>query len=461
MTRDGPASNGDERRTPGATPRTVLVVTYAWPPAGGPGVQRVLKFVKYLPAFGFRPVVLTVRDGTYPALDPSLERDVPAGVPVHRTASAEPAMLYKRFIGMKTDEPIPVAILAEPSPSLKKKLANFVRLNFFVPDAKVGWYPWAVREGSRLVQREHPAVVFSTAPPPTTHLVARTLARRHRLPWVADFRDPWTGVHYYEGKHRLGVTEALDGRLERSVFDDASRLTFVSRLDSERYAGVYGHPEKHRYIPNGYDEADFEAIEPGEPDPGRFVLMHLGSVGRERCPTKLFSAIVRLSERGVVTPKGFRLTFVGKVEDSVLDTMRASGVDPFVDVVPYVPHHEALRLGQRAHALLLLITQSQRNAGILPGKTFEYLRYGRPVLALGPTSGEVARVLADTRGGAMHEYDDDAGIESSLERWLAEVRRGKRPAGAAPDALARYSRKSLTGELASLLSELTSPDIRT
>lgn len=433
----------------------MLVVSYAWPPAGGPGVQRVLKFVKYLPSFGFRPVVLTVKDGTYPALDPTLERDVPSDVHVYRSRSTEPAGLYKRFVGMKADQPIPVAVLAEPSSNVKKKIANYVRLNLFVPDAKIGWYPWAVREGNRLIRTERPSAVFSTAPPPTTHLVAGSLARRHALPWVADFRDPWTDVHYYEGARRLPFTTALDHRLERSVFDGASRLTFVSRLDSERYAGVYGHPEKHAYIPNGYDEADFEAIAAADPDPDRFVLMHLGSVGRERCPTRLFTAIQRLAERGVVSPANFRLTFVGKVEPSVLETIRESGVEPFVDVVPYVPHHEALRLGQRAHALLLLITQSQNNAGILPGKTFEYLRYGRPVLALGPTTGEVGRVLDDTRGGSIHEYDDADGMAASLEGWIRAFRDGRRPPGPAPERLERYSRRSLTGELAAILSALT------
>lgn len=451
MTRVDPTTSEEEARTG----RTVLVVSYAWPPAGGPGVQRVLKFVKYLPSFGFHPVVLTVKDGTYPALDPTLERDVPANVPVYRSRSTEPAGLYKRFVGMKADQPIPVAVLAEPSVGIKKRIANYVRLNLFVPDAKVGWYPWAVREGTRLVRAERPSAVFSTAPPPTTHLVARALALRHGLPWVADFRDPWTDVHYYEGAHRLPFTRALDHRLERSVFQTASRLTFVSRLDSERYAGVYGHAERHAYIPNGYDEADFEALVPAAPERGRFVLMHLGSVGLERCPTQLFAAIHRLAQRGALKPETFRLTFVGKVEPSVHDVIRQSGAEPFVEFVPYVPHHEALRLGQRAHALLLLITQSQGNAGILPGKTFEYLRYGRPLLALGPTGGEVARVLEDTRGGKIHEYDDADGMTATLESWIRSAREGSPPPGPHTERLERYSRKSLTGELAKILAELT------
>lgn len=437
---------------PEVTLRTVLVVSYAWPPAGGPGVQRVLKFVKYLPQFGFRPVVLTVKEGAFPALDPTLEGDVPPETRVVRTFSAEPTALYKRFVGMKPQEAIPVAVLAEPTTSPKKKIANFIRLNAFVPDAKIGWFPWAVAEGSRLVKAERPDLVFSTAPPPTVHLVAGALARLHRLPWVADFRDPWTDIHYYEGHERLWPARALDHRLERAVFRAADRLTFVSRLDSEHYASVYGHGEKQIVIPNGYDEADFQSIPEAEPDRRRFVLMHLGSVGIERNPTALYAAINDLRRRGLVSEDTFRLMFVGKLERTILESIRASGIEPLVELVSYMPHHEAVAMGQRAHALLLLITQSAKSDRILPGKTFEYLRHGRPVLALGSTHGEVARVLAETQGGVVLDYGDQAGITQTLERWLSAFQGGARPTGPSPDRLARYTRKSLTEEVSRVFS---------
>lgn len=433
------------------------MVSYAWPPAGGPGVQRVLKFVKYLPEHGFRPVVLTVEDGTFPALDPTLERDVPPDTRVVRTFAAEPTALYKRFVGMKAGEPIPVAVLAEPASSPRKKVANFVRLNAFVPDAKIGWLPWAVAEGSRLVRSERPDLVFSTAPPPTVHLVAGALARLHGLPWVADFRDPWTDIHYYEGHARLWPARALDHRLERAVFHAADRLTFVSRLDSEHYASLHGTGDKQLFIPNGYDEADFQAIPAAQPDPGRFVLMHLGSVGLERNPRALFAAIADLLRRGVVSDATFRLTFVGKLEPTVVESIRASGIEPLVQLVPYVPHHEAVAMGQRAHALLLLVTQSSGSDRILPGKTFEYLRHGRPVLALGPPRGEVARVLEETRGGAVLDYGDEAGITRALEGWFREFQRGVRPGGPSPELLSRYTRKSLTGELSRVFSAVIRP----
>lgn len=432
--------------------RRVLVVAYAFPPAGGPGVQRVLKLVKYLPELGFEPLVLTVRDGTFPALDPSLLGEVPGGVPVERTASLEPASLYKRFVGIPAAEPIPVAVLAEPSPSARQRLAHFVRLNLFVPDAKVGWLPFAVTRGSELIRRHRPDVIFSSAPPPTNHLVACCLAAAHRLPWVADFRDPWTDVHYYEGHHRLAPARALDAALERAVFRRADRLVFVSGADSEKAAASHGTGGKHHTVPNGFDEEDFEAVEASEPPGGRFELMHLGSIGAERTPSGLLAVLRRLQARGEVSPATFRLTLVGKVEPSVGRAIDEAGVAAVVERVPYVPHDQAVRLGQRASALLLLVTRSRGSDRILPGKTFEYLRHQRPVLALGPPGGEVARVLEQTGGGRLFAYDDETGIERELSRLLSAHREGRRLPAAPPAAVARYTRRHIAGELAGILT---------
>jgi glycosyltransferase involved in cell wall biosynthesis len=441
------------RAAPG---RTVLIISYAWPPAGGAGVQRVLKFVKYLPEYGFRPVVLTVEGGTYAAEDATMVGEVAPGTPVYRSRSAEPAALYRRFTGMKKGEPIPVAVLAERSLDLRKRIAHFIRLNLFVPDAKIGWLPFAVREGSRAIRLERPDVIFSSAPPPTTHLVAEVLARHFRLPWVADFRDPWTEIHYYEGHSRLAPARAMDTALERSVIRHADRLVFVTRLDSERYRKLYGHADKHVTITNGYDEADFQSA-PHEPrDPERFVLMHLGSIGTERNPERLYTAIANLSARGLITPRTFRLVLVGKVEPSVVESYRCASVEPFVEQVPYVPHREAVRMAQRAHALLLLVTRSEDNERILPGKTFEYLRHGRPVLALGPPDGEVARVLEETCGGRVLRYDDGAGITRQLESWIDAWKAGRAPDGPSEVDLDRFSRRHLTMQLSKVLASATS-----
>jgi hypothetical protein len=183
--------------------KKVLIITYYWPPAGGPGVQRILKFAKYLPDFGWQPLVLTVSKGEYPALDKSLYKEIPQEAEVFKTKSFEPNLLYKKFVGLDQDASIPISVLSEEKSSLKKSLAHWIRINFFIPDAKIGWQPFAITEGKRIIENHQPDIIFSSSPPPTVHLIARRLKKYARLKWVADFRDPWTDIHYYENQNRI------------------------------------------------------------------------------------------------------------------------------------------------------------------------------------------------------------------------------------------------------------------
>jgi hypothetical protein len=190
--------------------KKVLIITYYWPPAGGPGVQRVLKFVKYLPELGWQPLVLTVKKGEYPAIDETLAKNIPPECKVFKTNIFEPSDLYKRFLGMDDKAKIPTAVLADNNPGLKKQIANLIRLNFFIPDAKIGWKKFAVEEGLKIIETEKPDLIFSSSPPPTVHLIAKKLAAKTNLKWVADFRDPWTDIHYYEKQPRLFFAKYLD-----------------------------------------------------------------------------------------------------------------------------------------------------------------------------------------------------------------------------------------------------------
>jgi hypothetical protein len=436
--------------------KKVLLVTYAWPPAGGPGVQRVLKFAKFLPKFGWDPVVLTVKSGTFTAIDESLVRDVSDSCVVYHSPTLEPTSVYKRFVGMKAEERIPIAVLAEPNPSVKKRVANWVRLNAFVPDAKIGWWPGAVRVGARAIREHQPQLIFSSAPPPTTHLVAKTLSTRFNLPWIADFRDPWTDTHYYEGHTRAALTRRLDEALERSVCSRADRLVFVSRLDLDVYGQRHGTRNKSVHVPNGYDELDFASLPEVSPSYDKFTIVHLGGIGIERSPATLFRVTKQLIDEGTIARDRICIRLVGNVQESVVTALRAVGAEPFVEVIPYVPHHEALRHAAQAHALLLLITQSQHNQRILPGKTFEYLRYGKPIVTLGPPGGEVDRILHEVGAGKVLAYDDQDGIRTTIEALHAAWKAGQLVPGPNAAAIARYTRENLAKELASVFDGLES-----
>jgi len=433
--------------------KKVLVVTYYWPPAGGPGVQRVLKFVKYLPEFGWQPIVLTVRDGEYPAIDETLNEEIPDECLEYSTVSLEPGHLYKKFVGMSQGSNIPNAILADEEVSVRQRISNIIRLNLFIPDAKIGWKPFAIKKGKELLQKQRPDIILSSSPPPTTHLIARRLAKHGGIPWIADFRDPWTEIHYYENQPRLKIAQKIDHHLEKEVLETATRITCISQQDIEKDFGTKVSPDKCRNIPNGYDEDDFQSIhfqaQPGD----KFIMMHLGSVGSERNPVNLFQAISILAKEENVTPETFTVEFVGPVEESVVSSMEQFGIEQFVKLVPYLPHHEALKKMQSASALLLLVTQSEQNERILPGKTFEYMRAGKPLFALGPEKGEVAYILQQYESGAICDYSKLQNITNHLRHLFLQWKNQGQLQNKISGQVERFSRRNLTGELSKLFDE--------
>ena len=430
--------------------RRALVVTYYFPPAGGPAVQRVLKTVKYLRGYGYEPTVLTVADGAYPQRDPTLAADVPEGVVVHRTRSFDPFGLYARLTGKPKAEAVPVGSIGGGSRA--ERLARWGRANVFLPDARVGWVPFAVREAFRL-HRERPFdVVLTSGPPHSAHLVGRALKRRRGLPWVADFRDPWTGINYYE---ELPMTEAarrLDRRLERSVLREADRVVTVSPTWADGLATLAGRPRSEIVVVhNGFDEEDFEGV-PRGPEAvarDRFVLAYVGSMYATRNPTTLWAALAALRDAGEV--EELRLRLVGGIGEDVRAALAAARLDAVTEFVPYVPHDEAVRAMTQAALLLLVVDPCRTERGILTGKLYEYLASGRPVLALGPPDGDAARLLEETGGGRLFGRGDVEGMAAFVREHYAAWAAGRPREGASAEAVAPYSRRAETGQIAAVL----------
>ena len=352
------------------SPRKVLVITYYWPPAGGPGVQRVLKFVKYLPEFGWRPIVLTVKKGEFPALDETLLQDIPVDCLVHKTNSFEPNLLYKKFIGLNDGESIPVAVLAEKKPGWKKRLSNWLRLTFFVPDAKIGWMPYAVKAGTDIIKKEKPDLILSSSPPPTVHLIARGLAKRHKLKWVADFRDPWTGIHYYQRQSRFVLSERFDHDLEQQVLQDADQIITVSK-SVERELQRKMAPRRCTVIYNGFDADDFKnLVAPRQSD--KFTLAYTGSFKANQNPDDLWAALQDLA-RNDDFKTHFKLHLTGNVHEAIKDSLERYQLSQYVMLEKYVPHTQAISNMRNSAALLFIIPDAPDNKGILTGKLFEYL----------------------------------------------------------------------------------------
>ncbi|MCS7081814.1 MAG: glycosyltransferase family 4 protein [Bacteroidetes bacterium] len=429
-------------------PRLVLLITYYFPPAGGPGVQRVLKFVKYLPEFGWEPVVLTVREGAYPSRDPTLARDLPPGVRVYRTASWDPFAWYARWTGKKPEEAATVGFASAKAPDWREFLARWIRANCFLPDARVGWVPFALWAGVRLLRRLPIRALVSSGPPHSVHLIGRALHRRFRIPWVADFRDPWTGIDYYAELPMTGLTRRLDAYLERSVLQTASAVvtvgSFMARALRERLERPYV------VIPNGFDEADF-ASDPPPPDSGDvFRLLHVGTLNAARNPESLWRALEALASEDM----RLEVELVGIVDASIRERLRRSGLSGRVRISPYLPHEAALQRMRTADALLLVINRVPGAEGIITGKLYEYIASARPVLGIGPPEGEAAQILRQSGAGQMFDWDDVEGLKRQLRALYAAWSAGQPQAGATPEAARRYSRRALTQELAALLDKL-------
>ncbi|HYE57030.1 MAG TPA: glycosyltransferase [Rhodothermales bacterium] len=428
----------------------MLLVTYYYPPSGGSGVQRPLKMSRYLPEFGCDVTVLTVapEHAAYPDPDPSMLADVPAMVRVVRTRAWDPYAAYARLTGRAKGEAVGVGFARAGEVGRKERLARWLRANVFLPDARVGWVPFALREARRLHAEQPFNVVLTTAPPMSLHLVGLALERTG-LPWVADFRDPWTDVYYLRELPRSGLARRLDLALERRVLGRATRLVAVSPSLGRLLGAKVGRDAT--IIHNGFDPADFVAAPPRVARGGPFTLSFVGNFLGQQNPEALWRVLDRL--RATPGIPELRIRFVGNVDSLVDASLDAHGLTGIVERRAYVPHAEAVAEMGRASLLLLPINRAPGAEAIVTGKLFEYVASGRPVLGIGPAEGDAAAVLAQTGAGALFDWDDEAGIEVYLKEHLESWVSGQPRAGASPEAAATLSRRHQAGQMAEVLRD--------
>lgn len=431
--------------------KKALIITYYWPPSGGAGVQRWLKFVKYLRDFGYEPVVYTAENGEMPVYDPSLQDDIPAGVEVIRTKIWEPYHLYRKIVGHRSKDKLNTGFLSETSkPKFSQKFGIWIRGNFFIPDARCFWIRPSVKYLSRYL-KEHPVdVIISTGPPHSMHMIALDLKKKLNVPWVADFRDPWTNIDFYKD---LMLTKLADYRhrmMERKVVRSADFVVTVTNQDRDDYIKLGA--KNALTITNGYDDDDFKVgdVEPDE----KFTLSHIGTIPPSRNPDALWRAISSLVKRNADFAKDFRLKLVGKVDVSVRDMIKEYGLCSNVVFIDYLPHADAVQQELKSRVLLLLVNNTPNAKGILTGKFFEYLASRRPVLAIGPVDGEVASVLQDTGAGFCSDFADADTLAENLES-LYEQYRLNGDCQMNSSGASQFSRYNLTRKMAGVLDFVT------
>ncbi|MBK8499339.1 MAG: glycosyl transferase family 1 [Flavobacteriales bacterium] len=371
--------------------KRVLIITYYWPPNGGAGVQRWLKMSKYLPQFGWQPVVYTPSNPEVITPDAALLAEVPPIVELIKRPIAEPYAWYKRLTGRKADEKVHLGFLNEGrKKSWRDDLAVWVRGNAFVPDARVWWVNPSVRFLERYL-REHPVdAIVSTGPPHSMHLIALGLKKRFpALRWIADWRDPWTNIDFYPQLKLTAWADRKHHRLERAVIAAADANVVVGWTMADEIKALGSRNTE--VITNGYDPADVPV--PPEPVDEEYSLVHVGSMTATRDVPALWQLLADLCASETGFDRRLKLRFIGAVDHAVLASIEAVGLGSKVERIGSVDHAQAMRSMQRARVLLLSINDTANAKGVLTSKLFEYLSVGRPIIAVGPGDGDVGRVL--------------------------------------------------------------------
>ena len=423
--------------------KKVLIITYYWPPSGGAGVQRWLKFAKYLPEFGWQPVILTVDPSyaSYPQPDQSLCAEVGSDCLVYTTKSFEIYNLYK-FISGKKDVHYG-GFANETKENSFQKISKFVRGNLFLPDPRKGWNKYALKKAEELIQEFKIETVVTTSPPHSTQLIGLKLKQKLNIRWIADLRDPWTDIYYYNQFKHTALALKIDRNYERKVIENADLLITVSQDVKRIFAEKSPLPiaAKTAVVPNGYDEEDFRIKQ--VLSEAKKVISYTGTISEAYDVSGLITALSALSGE---VKSGILIRFVGKVPEPVVQKFAAAGIE--IELAGYVDHTKSIEYLFRSDLLLLVIPKVKNNKGILTGKFFEYLASRKPVLAIGPTDGDLAQLIAETRCGEIFEYSDVSGMSLFIQENLiqAKEKRELMPVD-------RYSRKELTRTISKLLEK--------
>ena len=438
--------------------KRVLVVTYYWPPSGGSGVQRWVKFAKYLPQEGWEPVIYTPENPEYTAIDHTLEAEIPHTVEIIRRPITEPYNLYRKLMGKGASTDMKtltagasggaVTEISSGKKSFKQRLSLWIRGNLFVPDPRVGWVKPSVRFLKKYLA-EHPVdVIVTTGPPHSMHLIGQRLHKELGIPWIPDFRDPWSRMYYLKHLPMSARTWRRLRAMEQSVLDDCSTVLAVTPLVQDEFRAQTKTPVA--MITNGYDGGDFEqAVEPD----GFFNIVHTGLFAADGNPLNLWKALGVKAWADPDFKAALRLRLVGKVDREVYDAIEEAGLKNNLVDLGYRDHLAAVREQLAATVLVLPLRNDPEYRPILPGKLFEYLASRRPVLGIGQEDGAMARVLADTGAGVTAGWDNLGAIRDFIDKAWEQFKAGGVPP--VEGDIARFSRRSLTRELAALLERVS------
>ncbi|MFH7002489.1 glycosyltransferase family 4 protein [Flavobacterium bizetiae] len=425
--------------------KKLLIITYYFPPAGGPGVQRWLKFVKYLPEFDVQPIVYVPENPTYPIIDEGLVDQISDKAIILKNKIWEPYQLASVFSKNKTKKISSGIFPHKKKQTFLDKTFLWIRGNLFIPDARVFWVKPSVAYLEKYIKENNIDTIVTSGPPHSLHLIGLELKEKLNVKWFADFRDPWTTIGYHKALRLSGYAAKKHKTLEHKVLNTADTIIVTSKTTKTEFQAITNKPIS--VITNGYD---IENVEKQTLDT-KFTLAHIGSFLSDRNPKFLWECLVELLQEIPDFKAHLEIKLIGAVSQEVLDAIAAFNLNDYLNLLGYVSHREAIAHQKKSQVLLLIEINSEDTKSIIPGKLFEYMVSNRPIIAIGPNGSDFADIIKETNTGVFFDYSEKAKLKSVILDFYNQFLEGKLQSHGV--GLQQYSRKSLTKQLAQLISE--------
>ena len=426
--------------------KRVLIICYYWPPAGGPGVQRWLKFVKYLPEFDIEPIVYCPENPNYPIVDESLVNEISKSITILKQPINEPYGLASLFSKNSAKKISSGVIPKAKKQSFIEKAMLYVRGNYFIPDARKNWIKPSVSFLSNYIKKHQIEIIITTGPPHSLHLIGLNLKQQLGVKWLADFRDPWTTIGYHKDLKLTKSSEAKHKDLELKVLNATDEIIVTSSHTKNEFKAKT--EQSISVITNGYDSHKVRVDEKDD----LFTLSHIGSLLSERNPSILWEVLSELIKENETFSKIFKLNLVGVVSDDVLESIHNNGLRHHLNIVGYVSHDEAIKFQMQSQVLLLIEIDTDDTKAIIPGKIFEYLISETPILAIGPKDADVEQIIKTTNTGTYFSYNEKVELKTQILNYFEAYQNNNLKVNAI--GLQPYSRKALTKKLSSIINNI-------
>jgi hypothetical protein len=424
--------------------KKVLIITYYWPPSGGSGVQRWLKFSKYLRDFNIEPIIYTVDNPSYPIKDTSLEGEIPLDLEVLKQPIFEPNYFLSIFGNNKKKES---AGFLNPNPTLLGRFFQYVRANYFIPDARKFWIKPSVKFLSNYLKNNKIDVVITTGPPHSMHIIGLVLRDKFKIKWISDFRDPWTEIDYFQQLPLTKKANKKHHQLEQEVLEKSDMVIVVGETMKKKFLK---HNHNIEVLTNGFDS--YENSLTIELD-SNFSITHVGSMNTDRNPTILWEVLYEISSENIDFKNNLRIKFIGKIDDTVIQDIQVFNPKNIVRI-PYLDHKEVRKYQASSQVLLLSINQVPNAKGIITGKIFEYLQAKRPILGIGPEDGDAAAILKKTNAGNILGFNNKVELKSEVLKLYKDFKEERLFVKSIN--IEQFHRKNITRQLAQVIKKVVS-----